>query len=208
MKDILLPPLTLFLTFALPFIAIYYLRKLQRGFKSKQKRQYGRKSKPKSKVRKYVFNKTHIKADLAEEDYDLSGIDFSHPLGQTILPMLLAGDWDAARKFLQKIAYGLPQAKPEEKSNFTNFMKGFASKDPLYQRCMREIKPIIERFPNGIRQTSIYPNMSTAMDVETARYVLYYGDVIGDIVRIKKGNSYMIFPVKISLPSVNSESNS
>jgi len=123
----------------------------------------------------------------------VGGVDYHHPLGQAIAPVLRMNDWDSARRYLQKIAYGIKRAKQSEQDEFTRFMAGFAMKDPLYRRCLMEIRPVLKRNPEGIRQTELYRHMSYAPDVEMARYVLYYADVLGDIVRIKKGNSYMIF---------------
>lgn len=122
------------------------------------------------------------------------GINFNHPLGQAIAPMLRIGDWDGARQFLQKVAYGMPTATEEEKNDFTEFMAGFSAQDPLYQRCLVDIQDVLKEYPEGIRQTALYPHMTAALVVEQARYMLYYAEVLGDIVRVKKGNSYTVFP--------------
>ena len=116
-----------------------------------------------------------------------------HPAFLEIKPMLARGDWGAARRFLQKIAYGVPTAKPEEQRLFKQFMTVFAAADPMYRLCMDAVRPIVEASP-GIKQTALYPHMAAAPDTENARYVLSFAHELGDIVRKKKGNSYTVFP--------------
>lgn len=116
-----------------------------------------------------------------------------HPAFLEISPMLARGDWGGARRFLQKIAYGMPNATAEEKRLFTNVMKVFAEADPMYRLCMDAVRPLVEASP-GIKQTALYPHMAAAPDAEHARYVLYFAHELGDIVRKKKGSSYTVFP--------------
>lgn len=148
-------------------------------------------------------NKTNSVARLAVTATDESGnpvgdrdprvIEVTeHPVFVELAPMLEQGDWGAARRFLQKIAYGISTAPVDDQRIFKKIMTIFAEADPLYQQCMRGIKPFIEENP-GIKQTALYPHMAAAPDTEHCRYVLYFADELGDIVRRKKGNSYEVF---------------
>lgn len=120
--------------------------------------------------------------------------DFSNDaLYLEIAPLIAREDWDSARRYLQKVTYGVINGSEFEKETFKIFMMGFASADPLYAHCVRSIQPILQEHPDGIRQTALYPHMAAAPDTETARYVLYYADLLGAIRRTKKGNSYTVF---------------
>ncbi len=122
-------------------------------------------------------------------DYDYS----DHPLFLTIEPAIAKGDWDGARFFLQKIAYGIKSTSEEEQREFRHIMTGFASQDPMIVQCMDAIAPILAMHPQGVLQTSLYAHMASAPDAENARYVLYFADELGRIVRKKKGNTYLVF---------------
>lgn len=128
-----------------------------------------------------------------------------HPVFVELSPMLAVGDWGAARRFLQKIAYGINTASVDDQRIFKKIMTIFAEADPLYQQCMRGIRPFIEASP-GIKQTALYPHMAAAPDTEHCRYVLYFADELGDIVRRKKGNSYEVFlpgqPMPMAPPKI------
>lgn len=122
-------------------------------------------------------------------EYDYTG----HPLFQAIAPMIARAEWNDARRYLQKIAYGIKTASEGEQRDFKHIMMAFASADPLYAQCLSGIAPILAEHPQGIRQTALYPHMAAAPDTETARYVLYFADELGAIRRQKKGNSYLVF---------------
>ena len=129
----------------------------------------------------------------AVSDHDPRVVEITgHPVFVELLPMLAAGEWGAARRFLQKIAYGINTAPVDDQRIFKEIMTIFAKADPLYQQCMRGIRPFIEQNP-GIKQTALYPHMAAAPDTEHCRYVLYFADELGDIVRRKKGSSYEVF---------------
>lgn len=130
-----------------------------------------------------------ITVDGVEHDYT------AHPLFQAIAPSMARGEWNDARRYLQKIAYGIKTASEGEQRDFKHIMMAFASADPLYAQCLRAVAPILAENPDGIRQTALYPHMAAAPDAETARYVLYFADELGAIRRQKKGNSYLVFPV-------------
>lgn len=133
----------------------------------------------------------------------VNGVDHdftNHHLFIAIEPSIALGRWDEARRYLQKIAHGAASGTDAEKEVFKYFMMGFAAADPLYARCIQDIQSILQENPGGIRQTALYPHMAAAPDTETARYVLYYADLMGAIRRTKKGNSYTVFPNKVDSP--------
>lgn len=127
-----------------------------------------------------------------------------HPVFKTLAPMVAAEDWGMARSFLQKIAYGIHDATADDQRIFKKIMTIFAEADPMYQQCMRGIKPFIEESP-GIKQTALYPHMAAAPDTESCRYVLYFAHELGDIVRRKKGNSYEVFLPGQPMPEVTAK---
>lgn len=132
-------------------------------------------------------SRLQITVDGLEHDYT------HHPLFQAIAPAMAQGDWAGARRYLQKIAYGIKSATEQEQREFKHIMMAFAAVDPLYAQCLRAIAPILAEHPQGVRQTALYPHMAAAPDAETARYVLYFADELGAIRRHKKGNSYTVF---------------
>lgn len=110
-----------------------------------------------------------------------------------VLACLDNGDIDGARLALQKIGYMVHADKdryPDKVRQFTELMCMFVRIDPLFSQCLNVIKPVIAQSP-GIRQTALYEHLS--VDVETARYVLYFAGETGHLIRRKKGNSYEVF---------------
>jgi hypothetical protein len=101
-----------------------------------------------------------------------------------------AGDWDTARLALQKVAYTMPDASPSDKAAFTEYMKHFAVRDPLYKKVIEKALVLVADEP-GIKQTALYPRFPNVQP-ETIRYVLYFADQLGHIKRIKKGNTYLL----------------
>lgn len=104
------------------------------------------------------------------------------------------GDFDWARQKLQEISYSMvgKHITQEQKHQFTQLMKDFASQDPMYKEVMAIALPYIMANPGTI-QSKIYtqlPNWSQ----EEVRYVLYFANELGHIHRIKKGNSYKLMP--------------
>lgn len=106
--------------------------------------------------------------------------------------LIAKGDWDSARAALQRIAYGMLNAEPEAKRQFTQAMCQFAVRDPLYHAVMKIAAPLVEKTP-GMLQTKLYPHLPH-LEPEIIRYVIYYAAEMGDLVRRKKGNSYAVFP--------------
>lgn len=102
-------------------------------------------------------------------------------------------DYDFARTWLQKFAYttadkNVPQGV---RDRFKTLMTAFAKQDPLYQKLIAKILPMVEAQP-GIMQTALYPQLP-GFDEEQIRYVLYFAHELGDVNRLKKGRSYQVF---------------
>jgi Phage Mu protein F like protein len=111
---------------------------------------------------------------------------------QEIDLLVSRGDWHSARAALQHAAYGMLDAPPAEKQRFTQAMCLFAKRDPLYHTVMAVVTPLVAQAP-GILQSKLYPHLPS-LEPEMIRYVLYYAAELGDIVRLKKGNSYALRP--------------
>ena len=109
------------------------------------------------------------------------------------LGYLQNGDIYSARLAMQKISYMVhadKKANPQNIPIFTALMCKFVKIDPLFYQGLAAVYPLIEATP-GIKQTALYCVMP--MDVENARYVLYFAHETGQIVRKKKGNSYEVY---------------
>lgn len=104
------------------------------------------------------------------------------------------GDFDFARTWLQKMAYSLTTTKAPEAvhDKFKALMVAFTRDDPLYADILSQVLPTVEASP-GIIQSELAKHFSD-YDTEHFRYVLYFAAESGDIIRIKKGRSYQLFP--------------
>ena len=92
---------------------------------------------------------------------------------------------------MQKMAYTINREPAETQARFKLLMTTFARQDPLYKTGMELVHEIVAKEP-GIRQTKLYPHLQP-MSTEDARYVLYFAHELGDICRVKKGNSYLVY---------------
>ncbi len=101
---------------------------------------------------------------------------------------------------LQKIAYTMvgPDVSDEEKAEFKALMTRFAAHDPNYRKIMDLFLVVIRESP-GIRQADVIRNFSDE-EKEFARYALHFAHELGDIKRVKKGNSYLLYPVCAESP--------
>lgn len=104
-----------------------------------------------------------------------------------------SGDYDWARTQLQKIAYGMVDASvtDEERSLFKQTMMRFAAEDPLYLDVMTKMRPLLIANP-GVVQSEIYKGQPDDIK-EQMRYVLYFAEALGEVVRKKKGRSYALY---------------
>lgn len=105
-----------------------------------------------------------------------------------------SGNYDHARLLLQKIAYSMvgSDITQEQKNQFTQVMKDFASDDPLYREIMAIVVPFVAANP-GVMQSKIYSELPQWTQ-EEVRYALYFAHELGHIQRVKKGNSYKLLP--------------
>jgi hypothetical protein len=121
---------------------------------------------------------------------------FPPPTGDAQADLLvqtrLLDAWDAARKRLQQISYGMVSEAPEAKAAFTKFMKIFAERDPLLSSVLNTVMPLVRAQP-GILQTATYKHLP-GIGVEEVRYVLYFAEQLGILRREKKGNTYRLLP--------------
>lgn len=109
------------------------------------------------------------------------------------------GDYDQARDWLQKLAYRLKSEEAPEAvhTKFKALMAEFTRDDPLYAEVMRFALPVITE-QSGIIQSQLSKQLHQ-FNAEHFRYAMYYGAVIGDVVRVKKGRSYALtLPVSSS----------
>ena len=103
------------------------------------------------------------------------------------------GDIDGARQVMQRLSYLVYEDRdthPEQVAQFTALMCKFVQIDPLFWRELGAITPVVRERP-GILQTELYSLMD--VDLETARYVLYFAHETGHLVRQKKGRTYAVF---------------
>lgn len=107
--------------------------------------------------------------------------------------LMAIGDWDSARAALQRVAYTMVNEDAGTKAKFTHLMSEFVLQDPLFESVMRALTPVINQSP-GVRQAALYKG-TTEDKKELIRYVLYFAAELGQVVRVKKGNSYALFPI-------------
>lgn len=117
------------------------------------------------------------------------------PVGsiEDIAAAVANADWNTARRWLQKIAYRMvaPEVTAEGKAQFTAIMKTFASGDPAYGKLLDRALPTIRAQP-GVMQSEFTRGL-VGEEVEIVRYMFYFAHELGDIVRVKKGNSYQLY---------------
>lgn len=123
------------------------------------------------------------------------------------LRYLRDGDIDGARQVMQRLAslvFEDRDTHPEQAARFTALMCKFVQIDPLFQRELAAIKPVVRKQP-GILQTQLYGHMRAGE--ELARYVLYFAHETGDLVRRNKGRTYAVFlPGQVAAPEAPSAS--
>jgi len=152
-----------------------------------------------------IEKKTHR---IKQEDVVVEVIERAEPKNTSLdipiefIRMFERKEFDEARMFLQKIAYGMvDKSVPEtEKRKFKAMMTYFADHDPLYHELIRKAYPIILS-DEGILQSKIYPLLPD-YNTETVRYVLYFAHELGDVIRVKKGRSYQLYTNKSKIENI------
>jgi tetratricopeptide (TPR) repeat protein len=101
-------------------------------------------------------------------------------------------NYDFARQEYQKAAYAMTQIEGQEsaKENLKAEQAQFANDDPLYNEIIPFIQKKIFECP-GILQSNIYEAVSYSK--EDIAYTLYFGAMLNDIRRKKKGRTYALY---------------
>jgi hypothetical protein len=107
------------------------------------------------------------------------------------------GDFDYAREQLRQLAYEARSgdAPPVVHAKLKVLTQNFTRSDPMYADVMKVALPAISA-NREIVQSALF-KLFPQFDTEQFRYAMYYGEVIGDVVRSKKGSSY-----SLSLPEI------
>jgi hypothetical protein len=126
-------------------------------------------------------------ASSAAPTVDMKLSDFFALVEQTIH----AQDWAAARGMLQKVAYMMvrPEISASEKAQFKALMTLFAARDPLYLETIPHLQRLLST-ESGIKQSDLTRNHPNA---EEMRYVLYFAAELGEVRRVKSGNTYRLY---------------
>lgn len=104
-------------------------------------------------------------------------------------------DWEFVRLWLQKYAYALKSegASDEQHADFKKLMVQLTQVDPLYHSLMALIQPAIIDEP-GILQSALTKALAPHYKADDVRYALYFAAETGEIIRVKKGRSYQLYP--------------
>ena len=104
-------------------------------------------------------------------------------------------DYNAARDFYQQVAYSYNNFTEPEKEAFTKEVSIFAGEDPMYQEILKLVisQIMLEKEPLlQSKLTNIVKQDHGERGAELLRYVLYYADYRGEIIRKKAGRSYIL----------------
>lgn len=102
-----------------------------------------------------------------------------------------AGRLADARLHYQRAAYGFAQLSEAQNAALREEIAGFAREDPLYIEGIGLLRRQLCASP-GALQADLTRGMD-ANNAEALRYVLYYADQLGDVVRVKSGRSYRLY---------------
>lgn len=102
-----------------------------------------------------------------------------------------AGDIAAAREHYQRAAYGFNQLSAAQNEALKQEIAGLTRSDPLYLGGLELVRTQLVQTP-GVLQADLTRGMEPHA-MEAARYVLYYADQLGDVVRVKSGRSYRLY---------------
>ncbi len=144
-----------------------------------------------------IIKNTDVPAQIYEEPYDND--DHLQWLEDSVRHHIFQardawndGNYDFARQEYQKTAYAMTQMDGQEwaKEKLKEEQARFARNDPLYQEIMPIIQKKVGENP-GVLQTSIYGTIPFQKD--DIIYALYFGALLNDIRREKKGRTYTLF---------------
>lgn len=116
----------------------------------------------------------------------------------TVRRYWLHQDFEQARTELRDIAYRMREenALPDVRRAYTALLVEFNRADPYYTEVMAVVLPIVESRP-GVIQATLAKGCPD-FDAERFRHAMYYGEMIGDIKRVKQGRSYGLHPATTS----------
>lgn len=105
-------------------------------------------------------------------------------------------DFDLARIYYQKAAYGIHGTDGANKAAFAHEVAQFAGEDPLYQQGIDLIRQYIaQKQGEPVLQsemTAFVKKQWGEGQAEQLRYVLYYAEIRKEIFRKKQGRSYLL----------------
>ncbi|HHT7762495.1 hypothetical protein [Pasteurella multocida] len=104
-------------------------------------------------------------------------------------------DYNYARQCYQQVAYSYNDFTELEQETFTKEVSEFAKDDPVYQQIVELVKEQIRLEKGPILQsklTNIVKIDYGEAGAELLRYVLYYAAYNDDLIRTKKGRSYLL----------------
>lgn len=110
----------------------------------------------------------------------------------------LRQDFEAARDELRAVGYRMREesALPEAGAVYSDLLSRLMHADPYYSEVMAVVLPIVKSTP-GVIQAMLVKSFPE-FDAARFRHAMYYGEVIGDIKRIKQGRSYGLYPQTVS----------
>lgn len=104
-------------------------------------------------------------------------------------------DWPAARLAYRKCGYGNVRAQSgaagQAKEYLIQEQSIFAEQDPFHATVIRAVQDAVMVHP-GALQSEIYDTLP--FDREDISSALYFGELLGQIRRVKKGRSYQLYP--------------
>lgn len=106
----------------------------------------------------------------------------------------LRQDFEQARIELRDIAFRMREenALPGVLQSYAALLAEFNHADPYYTDVMAVVLPIVASRPGVIQAT--LAKGCPEFDAEQFRHAMYYGEIIGDIKRVKQGRSYALHP--------------
>lgn len=143
-----------------------------------------------TRVHTYIRHEPTDGMDYVETDWNSQFAEIDKAIAEC--------DYNFAREWLQRFAYTITgnDTVPElVKDRFKKVMTEFASHDPLYRQIMERTIPMVHANP-GMTQSQIYKGQPDDIK-EQMRYALYFAHELGHIRRVKKGNSYQLFPPEV-----------
>lgn len=107
---------------------------------------------------------------------------------------------DGARFYYQKAAYSFTRLSLDEREAIKQEIAEFAKSDPVYISNIESFRRVLGTNA-GVLQSDLIRGCVTGSSSyaseeairEVAGYVLYYAEVLGDLVRVKSGRSYKLY---------------